>query len=252
MTPLKPGDAVPEVPSFVDQLGRPFRFAGLRGQDVVLSFVYTRCRDARMCPLVAAKFARMQGALRGTPLRLVTLTLDPDYDTPPVLARYGAAYGADPARWTLATGPRAAVDELAGRFGIALERPHPGTVLHGEAAVLIDARGLVARYADGADWLPDDLLASAREVAALPSDPLLRLRLWLASSASALCGGRGAAPFGVGAALALLAALLGLIGAAFARAFRSERRDGLDQHRDGLVRTIVSAPLPVSNGPPPA
>ena len=71
---------------------------------MVVSFVYTRCRDARMCPLVAAKFARMQRQLRGTPIRLVTVTLDPGYDTPRVLARYGAAYGADPARWLLVTG----------------------------------------------------------------------------------------------------------------------------------------------------
>jgi protein SCO1/2 len=217
--PLREGDAVPDT-ALLDQRGRPFSFARTNGRTTIVSFVYTRCRDARMCPLVAAKFARMQRALRGTPLRLVTLTLDPAYDTPPVLARYGAAYGADPVRWSLVTGPAAAVDEVAERLGIAVERPRPGVVAHTEAAVVIDARGRVARFVDGAEWLPDDLLASARQVAALPTDPLARVRAWLASGASALCGGRGATPLSVGAGLALLAAIAAALATAFARAFR--------------------------------
>ncbi len=215
---LREGDAVPAT-ALVDQRGRPFSLA-TTGRTTIVSFVYTRCGDARMCPLVAAKFARMQRLLRGTPLRLVTVTLDPRYDTPPVLARYGAAYGADPAVWSLVTGPAAAVDEVAGRFGIAVERPHPGVVVHTEAAVVIDAHARVARYVDGADWLPDDLLAGARQVAALPADPSSRLRLWLASSAGALCGGRGATPLTVGAGLALLAGILAACTALLARAFR--------------------------------
>lgn len=216
---LREGDALPAT-ALLDQRGRRFSFADPNGRTTILAFVYTRCRDARMCPLVAAKFARMQRALGGTPLRLVTLTLDPAYDTPPVLARYGAAYGADPARWSLVTGRPADVDQIAARLGIAVERPRPGVVLHGEAAVIVDARGRIVRFADGADWLPDDLLASAREVAALPADPLVRVRLWLASSASALCGGRGATPLSVGSGLALLAVVAAALAAAFARAFR--------------------------------
>jgi hypothetical protein len=169
---------------------------------------------------VAAKFARLQRQLHGTPISLVTITLDPGYDTPQVLRRYGAAYGADPARWSLVTGAPAAVDELAARLGVTVERPHPGTIVHTEAAIVLDQRGSVARVADGATWLPEDLAAEARSVAALPQSPLLRLRLWLSTSASALCGGRGATPVTVGAALVVLAALILALGLTFARAFR--------------------------------
>ena len=216
--PLREGDAVPDL-LLVDQTGRRFDFATAGGRTTIVSFVYTRCRNARMCPLIAAKFARMQRELRGTPIRLVTITLDPGYDTPPVLARYGAAYGADPAVWSLLTGPTSAVDELAARFGVAVERPQPGVILHTEAAVIIDGRGRIAHFIDGSTWLPDDLLGTARQVAAIPDDPLRRLRFWLASSASALCGGRGATPLSVGAGLALLAVIAAVFAAVFARAF---------------------------------
>jgi cytochrome oxidase Cu insertion factor (SCO1/SenC/PrrC family) len=217
---LREGDAVPST-ALLDQRGRPFSLATANGRTTIASFIYTRCPDAQMCPLVAAKFARMQRALRGTPLRLITLTLDPEYDTPHVLARYGASFGADPAIWTLGTGPQAAIDDVAGRLGILVERPRPGVIVHTEGVVVIDRRGRVARFVDGAAWLPDDVVAVARGIAALPDDPLSRLRLWLASGASALCGGRGATPLSVGAGLTLLVAVIGALAAAFARAFRA-------------------------------
>ena len=216
---LRDGDTVPAA-ALVDQRGRRFSFAETGGRTTVVSFIYTRCTDARMCPLVAAKFAKLQRALGGAPIRLVTVTLDPAYDTPAVLARYGASYGADPAVWSLIGGPPAAVDAVTARFGIAVDRPRPGVILHTEAAVIVDAHGRVARVVDGADWLPDDVLGAARAVAALPDDPLHRLRLWLASSASALCGGRGATPLTAGGALALLAGIGAAVAAVFGRAFR--------------------------------
>jgi cytochrome oxidase Cu insertion factor (SCO1/SenC/PrrC family)/Cu/Ag efflux protein CusF len=218
---LHEGDAVPAV-ALVDQSGRPFSLQTMGGVTTIVSFIYTRCRDARMCPLVAAKFARMQRALHETPIRLVAVTLDPAYDTPKVLARYGAAYGTDPSIWTLATGTRAAIDELAGRFGVAVERPAPGTVAHTEAAIVIDAHGRVAKIVDGAAWAPDDLLATARDVAGLDANVARRISLWLGTSASALCSGSGAASLTVGAALVLLVALAAAFGLIARRAFAKD------------------------------
>jgi cytochrome oxidase Cu insertion factor (SCO1/SenC/PrrC family) len=233
---LREGDAVPSA-ALVDQRGSPFSFANDNGRTTIVSFVYTRCGDAQMCPLVAAKFARMQRELRGTPIRLVTVTLDPAYDTPEVLARYGAGYGADPAIWTFVTGPAASIEDVAGRLGIVVERPRPGVIVHSEAAVIIDASGRIARFIDGAAWLPDDMLGAARQVAAIPDDPLHRVRLWLASSASALCGGRGATSLTVGAGLALLVAMIAVLTVVFARAFRYRRRSSsLLTRRVGSVR----------------
>jgi protein SCO1/2 len=202
--PLRAGDAVPRV-SLANQRGRRFTLASEAGTTTILSFIYTRCRDARMCPLVAAKFARMQRTLHGMPIRLVTVTLDPAYDTPRVLARYAAAFGADPRVWTLAAGSIDTTNELAARFGLAVDRPEPGVIVHSEAVVVIDARGRVARIVDGALWSPDDVEAAAREVAGAPSNPLRRWALWFGESAGAMCGGPAAGGITVGAALAVLA-----------------------------------------------
>ncbi|MDB5071450.1 MAG: electron transport protein SCO1/SenC [Candidatus Eremiobacteraeota bacterium] len=225
---LREGDAVPSF-ALRDQRGRPFSFAATGGRTTIVSFIYTRCRDVDMCPLVAAKFARMQRESRGTPIRLVTVTLDPAYDTPAVLARYGAAYGADASTWSLVGGTTSAVDELVARFGVGVERRGAGVIMHTEAAVVVDARGRVARFIDGATWLPDDVLGAAREVATIPDSPLHRMRLWLASSASALCGGRGATPLSVGTGLALLVAIGAVLTAAFTRMFarRSHRSENI-------------------------
>jgi len=216
---LREGDAVPDAP-LVDQRGRPFSLQRTGGRTTIVSFIYTRCRDAKMCPLVSAKFARMQRDLRGTPIRLVEVTLDPAYDTPTVLARYGAAYGADPRNWTLATGTPDVVDTVAERFGIVVDRPIPATVVHSEAAVVIDPSGRVVKVVDGAAWLPDDLLASARELAGIDTSPLRRARMWFASSIGALCGAGGVSGFTAGWTLALLATITAAFAVAARRAFR--------------------------------
>jgi protein SCO1/2 len=229
---LREGDAVPST-GLLDQHGRPFSFATTNGRTTIVSFIYTRCADAQMCPLVAAKFARMQRQLAGAPIRFITITLDPAYDTAAVLARYGAAYGADPAIWTFVTGPVSAIDTIAGRLGVVVERPHPGVIVHTEAAIIIDRDGRVARFVDGAAWVPDDVLGAARRVAAIPESPLQSVRLWLASSASALCGGRGATPLSVGAGLALLVAVTVILAAVFARAFRTATPASRDRSAGG-------------------
>ena len=216
---LHEGDAVPDAP-LVDQRGRPFSLQRSGGRTTIVSFIYTRCRDAAMCPLVSAKFARMQRELRDTPIRLVEVTLDPAYDTPPVLARYGAAYGADPRTWTLATGAPDVVDTVAERFGIVVDRPIPALVVHSEAAVVIDASGRVAKIVDGATWLPDDLLASAREVAGIEASPLRRARMWLSSSIGALCGAGRNAGFTAGWTLMLLTGITSAFAVVARRAFR--------------------------------
>ncbi|MBV8367903.1 MAG: SCO family protein [Candidatus Eremiobacteraeota bacterium] len=208
---LHEGDAVPDA-ALVDQRGRPFSFEKTGGRVSIVSFIYTRCADARMCPLVSAKFARIQRELRGAPIRLVEVTLDPAFDTRAVLARYGARYGADPAIWTLVTGEPGTVGTVAERFGIVIDRPLPSLVVHTEAAIVLDGRGRIAKVLDGADWAPEDVLSVARETAGADTNLVRRLRLWLGSSASALCGASKTGPITVSGALALLLAFSAAFG----------------------------------------
>lgn len=187
VTPLRIGDVVPDTP-FIDQVGRPFRFSMLRGDDAILAFIYTRCQDPRMCPLISAKFNQLQRTLGRRKLHLVEVTLDPSYDRPPVLERYGRTFGADPRRWTLAVGDAAPTLDFAARFGItAFPDPSAG-IIHTENTVEVDADGRIQSMIADTSWDPKELLADIDAMNGLAANPLARFDLWLSREAVELCG----------------------------------------------------------------
>jgi protein SCO1 len=187
VTRLKIGDTVPDT-AFVDQTGKPFRFSQFRGQDVVLSFIYTRCADARMCPLISAKFGKLQDTMGARKLHLVEVTLDPAYDRPPVLARYGAAYRANPKKWSLVVGDAEPTLNFAAQFGItAFPDPTVG-LIHAENTAIIDRDGRIRWMQSDAGWLPDEILAQIDANDGIGSNPIARLNLWLSNGFVALCG----------------------------------------------------------------
>ncbi len=187
VTPLRVGDVVPDTP-FVDQTGKPFRFSDVRGQSVVMSFIFTRCQDARMCPLISAKFRQLQEQSRNRDLHLVEVTLDPSYDRPPVLARYATTFGADPKRWSIVVGDAEPTLNFAARFGItAFPDPQIG-IIHAENTVIVDRDGRIRNMMTDAAWAPGEILAQVDANNGRASNPLARLNLWLSSTAVALCG----------------------------------------------------------------
>jgi protein SCO1/2 len=122
----RPADAVHPpvyrtVPDFslIERSGKPFTRADLLGRVSVVDFFYTRCTDA--CPLQSAYLARLQhDAALDPSVLLVSITVDPDYDSPAVLARYASQFRADSRRWLFLTGPRDAIYRLAvDGFGLA-------------------------------------------------------------------------------------------------------------------------------------
>jgi len=163
----------------------------------VIAFIYTRCPDPTMCPLVTAKFARMARSLTGTPVRLLEITLDPAYDTPAVLRAYGRSAGADGIRWTLATGEPTAIAAFAERAGLYVDRPRPGLILHTEA-VLIARNGILENTFVGNDWTAAELAAEARSIVTLPANPLARFALRLFGGVVRTCSAAlasGVSPF---------------------------------------------------------
>lgn len=181
----------------------------------VLAFIYTRCPDPTMCPLVTSKYARMAKLLADTPVRLLEITLDPAYDTPAVLRAYGHAAGADGVRWTLATGEPAAIAAFAERSGLYVNRPRPGLILHTEA-VLISRNGILENTFAGNDWTAAEVAAEARSIATLPANPLARFALRLYGGVVRTCGAALASGFSPIMMLSLLAAVFGLGGLLFA------------------------------------
>jgi protein SCO1/2 len=219
VTPLKVGDVVTDT-AFVDQTGKPFRFSQLRGKNVVLSFIYTRCQDARMCPLISAKFRQIQQQAGDRPIHLVEVTLDPTYDRPPVLERYALVFGADPKRWSLVVGDAEPTLNFAAQFGItATPDPNIG-IIHAENTVIIAPDGRIRNMMTDTAWLPAEIIAEIDAQDGRASNPLQRLNLWLSAQAVALCGNSVAGFSG----LADLAVVIVIFGALAYLVYRLARK----------------------------
>jgi cytochrome oxidase Cu insertion factor (SCO1/SenC/PrrC family) len=158
---LNVGDVMPNI-AFVDQRGTHETLAALRGHPYVLTFMYTRCRDPRMCPFVSAKIHQVQSRTAGTPVELVEVSLDPAYDRPPVLARYGTVFGADPARWHLLTGDPKTVLDFAARFRILERSAGPDVIAHSERLAIVNRAGHIIKLYDNATWNADDVAHAVR------------------------------------------------------------------------------------------
>ena len=118
-------DTISTVPAFalIDERGQPFTDAGLRGHVSIVDFVFTRC-DA-ICPLSTMKMEKIQDKTFdiGDRVKLVSFSVDPEYDTPARLAEYAKKYRADGERWRFITGPLAQIQALVeGPFMINMQR----------------------------------------------------------------------------------------------------------------------------------
>lgn len=151
-----------QVPSFTlyDQEGEVVSFDRFRGKRVVLNFIFTRCPVATMCPAATARMAGLQRIARerAVPdLELVSITLDPAYDTPPVLKAYARARGIDPGNFHFLTGPEPAIRKLLAQFGI-IATAGDNFWKHTLATVLIDRTGKIVHRIDGSTWAAEDIL----------------------------------------------------------------------------------------------
>lgn len=130
----------------VDQDARAFTLRDLRGRPVLLTFVATRCTDA--CPIANAVFAGLQSDLdRGrVDGDLVTVTLDPQHDTPFVMANTARKIGADPRRWRFASGSVPEVQRLLRAFNVVVQPNAQGVPdVHSTFIFLLDRDGHVSR-----------------------------------------------------------------------------------------------------------
>jgi protein SCO1 len=162
--------------SLIDQTGGTFSSQSLNGKVALLDFVYTHCTDA--CPLMSATFQQAQRKLAddkllGSKVVLISLSVDPTHDTPPVMAEYGQQFKADAAGWKMLTGDWDQVWDVVTGFKVATRPPRPdvdapapgGTELtHSTRIILIDGQQQVRAYLEGQDATPDDLVNAAKRV----------------------------------------------------------------------------------------
>jgi protein SCO1/2 len=171
-TPVPPPPVLGTVPDFrlVDQTGSPFGPERLSGRVWIADFVFTRCPD--ICPRMTERLAGIQRAL-GEQADLVSVSVDPAYDTPERLTAFARAHGADSPRWHFLTGDSGHVQEAVLRgFKIAFSRDSEeiSTITHGVHVVLVDGRGRIRGYYDSNDAdAMERLVRDARRLADRPS-----------------------------------------------------------------------------------
>jgi protein SCO1/2 len=162
--PPSKADAV--LPSLVDQNGRSFTLASLHGEPAIVTFVSAHCTDA--CPLINAQFAAAARELkrRGTPGRLVTITLDPEHDPPSLMRAMARQFGADARTWLVASGTPANVNAIARAFGVVAIAGKSGyREEHTTFVYELDASGTLVKTTMASSDLADtmvDALASGR------------------------------------------------------------------------------------------
>jgi len=143
-----------EIPDFqlVSQTGAAVTKQDLAGEPFVLCAIFTSC--AGPCPRISANMEKLQKELEGVKARLVSVSVDPETDTPEVLARYAASYHADPERWLFLTGHGDEVRSLVqgGLFLSAVRDPDKAAgerVTHDTRLVVVDRHGRRRGWYDG-------------------------------------------------------------------------------------------------------
>lgn len=151
------GNAIPDF-ALTDQSGQTVRLSRLRGRPVAVTFLYTRCPIVTACPMTSAKFSKLQALLAGKGFgEMLTVTVDPEHDTPAVLASYAKGLGADPKGWKFLTGEPKAVAAVASSFGV-LYYPERGQIIHSQAVAVVDPEGKLSSIYYGETWEAEHVL----------------------------------------------------------------------------------------------
>lgn len=173
----------------VNQNGQVLSLRSFQGKVTLVSFIFTRCPDATLCPAISGKFAYLQHHLDPKYFHLVEITLDPQYDSPAVLRQYGKRYGADASIWTLATAEPYTIQRYLDSFGINSLRVSSTNFIHNDKLFIYDLHGKVTDVVETAGWSPVDVASEAHHIAGMDNNIFGRMRLSLIASVVALCGG---------------------------------------------------------------
>ena len=123
------------------------------GAPLAINFVFTSCQNARMCPASTSAMRKLADELAKRPalanVRLVTITFDPEVDTPGILRTYAQGYGIDFKRHSFLTGREAHIKDLMRHYGILTTRSD-GTILHNAALVIVSPEGRIVQRREGA------------------------------------------------------------------------------------------------------
>jgi len=161
------GEAVPDF-KLVNQDGRPVRLSDYRGQAVILTFIYTRCPLPNYCPLMSRNFADLEKRLRkefAGRFQLLSVSMDPEFDTPSVLKEYASRYDANLKDWTFATGDAGQIETVARLMGLYYVKEN-GLISHDLRTALIGPDGRLVHLWKSNVWTPYEVDRVVRETLA--------------------------------------------------------------------------------------
>jgi len=169
-----PGDATPDF-KLRNQDGRQIHLSQFKGQALLVTFIYTRCPSPEFCPRVTRNFAEVEKQLAASPAlyaktHLLSVSFDPEHDTPERLRAYGATYiGSDArnafAHWDFAVPEKPVLAEMAKWFDLGMTGEADGSITHTLSTTLIGADGKVARFYPGNEWTAEQVFADVKQLA---------------------------------------------------------------------------------------
>jgi protein SCO1/2 len=169
-----PGDATPDF-KLRNQDGRQIHLSQFKGKALLVTFIYTRCPSPEFCPRVTRNFAEVEKQLAASPAlyaktHLLSVSFDPEHDTPERLRAYGATYiGSDAknafAHWDFAVPERPVLAEMAKWFDLGMTGEADGSITHTLSTTLIGADGKVARFYPGNEWTAEQVFADVKRLA---------------------------------------------------------------------------------------
>lgn len=170
---LKPGDPLPND-ELLTENGQAIHFSDFRGKALAFTFFFTRCPLPDFCPRMNRDFSETRQVIRSTKdapenWALMSISFDPDFDTPKTLAGYASFYrGSDTSHWLFASAPTPTLRDLAPRLDLMVMR-QGGSISHNLRTVVLDPEGRIFRQFDGNQWTPRELADAILEAARIPA-----------------------------------------------------------------------------------
>ena len=168
---LEAGSLLPDY-TLTNELGRVIRLSEFRGQVLAFTFIFTRCPYPDFCPRMTDLFARAQKSLAGQPdaptnVKFLSISFDPEHDTPELLRTYAERHNYNPSHWTLATGAWDQLEPLTGHFGLLFGRDVPPEKMeHNLRTVVVRPSGKIQAIIPSNEWQSEDLIREIRAAAA--------------------------------------------------------------------------------------
>jgi protein SCO1/2 len=160
--PLQIGDKLPEY-HFTNELGQAVSTGQFKREAVAITFIFTRCPLPNFCPKMSSNFQEVQNKLLAmsnslTNWHLLTISFDPEFDTPEILKAYADRFKAEPKHWNFLTGDMTEISTISEQFGQMFWKDE-GALNHNLRTAVIDASGRVQKVFQGNNWTTEEMVA---------------------------------------------------------------------------------------------